>query len=572
MTPAGALRRLSGTEAACAYRHALTGGHTQAATRLTVAAVFSPAYVERAVAWWARGFRALSLRIVEEGGSLWFHEVPGIAPEQLLQEMCTAADPGPGHDGSGGVLASGAGDVLTAGGPLWRLGVGHDPAAAATHLLLTCHPALCDGPSTARLLRALLDALLGQGPAGRGSPGYRQDPAPDADELTYRPPPPPYPGPVPTPAPRAPRAPRAGGPESPAPVPGAVGRTKPPGPDSGVVETVAASGGAGCGAPVSLTARQSARLTAWCGRHRITAGQLFAAALADSCARAAGQEEVALLTSVSLRRRYAECARVSEVGCFVNVVRATVRAGDGGALVDHARAYGLAVRAADAAWHPVRQDHARIRRAVEDETAAAADGGLGFRVTQEGCADTVLGHHAALVTWYDTTPYGATPYGTSSCGSLSYGSPPYGTLPYSSPPYGASSYGSPSYEASHRTTSYETVHGTTPYAVRGTTPYAVRGTTPYDAVHGTSAYGAGGGTSGYGTAYGISPGAAAHGAGPGRLGVLHLSRFKGAFTLSLGMPGLPQAGAGAPTATGCGGLTASEIAAELTARALDLVA
>ncbi|MFD5520653.1 hypothetical protein [Streptomyces sp. NPDC127066] len=510
MTPAGALRRLSGTEAACAYRHALTGGHTQAATRLTVAAVFSPAHVERAVSWWARGFRALSLRIVEEGGSLWFHEVPGFTPEQLRQEMCTAAVPGPGHDGSGDVLASGAGDVLTAGGPLWRLGVGHDPAAAATHLLLTCHPALCDGPSTARLLRALLDALLGQGAAGWDRPGYRHDPAPDTDELTYRPPSPPYPGPAP--APQSSLAFRAAGPKSLAPVLGTVGRTKNPGPVSGAVERVAASGGAGIMAPVSLTARQSARLTAWCGRHRITAGQFFAAALADSCARAAGQEEVALLTAVSLRRRYAERARVSEVGCFVNVVRATVRTGDGGALVDHARAYGLAVRAADAAWYPVRQDHARIRRAVEDETAAAADGGLGFRVTQEGCADTVLGHHAALVTRYGTTLYGTSPY-----------------------------------EARYRTA-------------------------PYEAVHGTSAYEAGGGTSAYGTAYGISPGAAVHGAGPRRLGVLHLSRFKGAFTLSLGMPGLPEAGAGARAAAGYGGLTAPEIAAELTARALDLVA
>lgn len=528
MTPAGALRRLSGTEAACAYRHALTGGHTQAATRLTVAAVFSPAHVERAVAWWARGFRALSLRIVEEGGSLWFHEVPGFTPEQLRQEMCTAAVPGPGHDGSGDVLASGAGDVLTAAGPLWRLGVGHDPAAASTHLLLTCHPALCDGPSTARLLRALLDALLGQGAAGWGRPGYRHDPAPDADELTYRPPPPPYPGPpaglVPAPAPLAPRAAR---PKSLTPVPGTLGRTKSPGPITGAAEAVAASGGAGCGvAPVSLTARQSARLTAWCGRHRITAGQFFAAALADSCARAAGQEEVALLTAVSLRRRYAESARVSEVGCFVNVVRATVRAGDGGPLVDHARAYGLAVRAADAAWHPVRQDHARIRRAVEDETAAAADGGLGFRVTQEGCADTVLGHHAALVTRYETALYGTSPYGSPSCGS-------------------------PSYEARHRTA-----------------PYAARyWTTPYEAVHGTRAYEAGGGTS----AYGISPGRPCTARAPAarRPASVPLQGGLHALTRDARPPGGGGRGSGYRRVRG---LTAPEIAAELTARALDLVA
>ncbi|MFE2531588.1 hypothetical protein [Streptomyces sp. NPDC059371] len=591
MTPAGVLRRLSGTEAACAYRHALTGGQTQAATRLTVAAVFSPAYVERAVARWARGFRALSLRIVEEGGSLWFHEVPGFAPDQLRQEMCTAAVPGVGRAGAGDVtspgaddvltfgagnvllsragdglksvsragdvlksvsragdvLMSGAGDVLTADGPLWRLGVGHDPAAAATHLLLTCHPALCDGPSMARLLRALLDALLGEGPAGCGRVGYRQDPAPDADELTYQPPPPPYlgtgpgRGQGPIPAPRAPLGLHSAGPNIMTPVPGApVPSDLRPALNS--AGTVAASIGAGGVAPISLTARQSARLTAWCGRHRITAGEFFAAALADSCARAVGQEEVALLTAVSLRRRYAESVRVSEVGCFVNVVRATVRAGDGGALADHARAYGLAVREADAAWHPVRQDHARIRRAVEAETAAAvAGGGLGFRVTQEGCADTALGHHAALVTRYGTTPYGTVSYGSVSYGLASYGAE-FGTTPWGTPSYA--------------TASQKAVHGTSPYGV-------MHGTTPYEPGYGRS---------GCGTPYGISPGTAVPSAAPRPFGVLHLSRFKGALTLSLGMPDPPEARASAGASTGDGGLNAPEIAAELTARALDLVA
>ncbi|MFF2364040.1 hypothetical protein ACFVU0_15215 [Streptomyces sp. NPDC058122] len=579
MTPAGVLRRLSGTEAACAYRHALTGGQTQAATRLTVAAVFSPAYVERAVARWARGFRALSLRIVEDGGSLWFHEVPGFAPDQLRQEMCTAAVPGPGGVGAGDVTSfgaddartfgagdgltsgsrpgvglmsasragdcpmSGAGDVLTAGGPLWRLGVGHDPAAAETHLLLTCHPALCDGPSTARLLRALLDALLGEGPADRGRPGYRQDSAPDADELTYRPPPPPYlgTGPGPIPALRAPLGLRAVGPKRLTPVPGAPVSSG-LGPVLGSAGTVVEAVGAESVAPMALTARQSARLTAWCRRHRITAGEFFAAALADSCARAVGQEEVALLTAVSLRRRYAECVRVSEVGCFVDVVRATVRAGDGGALADRARAYGLAVREADAAWHPVRQDHARIRRAVEAETAAAvAGGGLGFRVTQEGCADTALGHHAALVTRYGTTPYGTLAPGSVSHGLASYEAE-FGTTPWRTPSYA--------------TASRKAVHGTSPYEV----------------MHGTGPHGPGHGTSGYGTPYSSSPGTAVHGAAPRPFGVLHLSRFKGALTLSLGMPDPPEMRTRAGASTGNGGLNAPEIAAELTARALDLVA
>ncbi|MGW1964986.1 hypothetical protein ACWCPD_32640 [Streptomyces sp. NPDC001935] len=611
MTPAGVLRRLSGTEAACAYRHALTGGQTQTTTRLTVAAVFSPAYVEGAVARWARGFRALSLRIVEEGGSLWFREGPGFAPDQLRQEVCTTAVPGPGRvgagivtssaaddvstSGAGDVLMGGVGDVLTAGGPLWRLEVGHDPAAAGTHLLLTCHPALCDGPSTARLLRALLDALLGEGPAGCGRPGYRQDPAPDADGLTYRPPPPPYlgagPGPVPgpIPAPRAPLAFRAGGPDSPASLPG----TRLPShlrPARGAVGTVAAPVGASGVAPITLTARQSARLTAWCGRHRITAGEFFAAALADSCARAVGQEEVALLTAVSLRRRYAESVRVSEVGCFVNVVRATVRAGDGGALADHARAYGLAVRAADAAWHPARQDHARIRRAVEAETAAG--GGLGFRVTQEGCADTALGHHAALVTRYATIPYGTVPYEPALYGTE------FGTLPCGTPSYGTTARydagrGTTRYETAYETARYETrvhegarhevLYGTSPYeSAHGTTAYTPGfGTTAYEPGFGTTAYEPGYGTtpyervwrpSGHGTPYGVSPATAVRGAAPRPFGVLHLSRFKGALTLSLGMPDPPGAGARTGAGADGGSLNAPEIAAELTARALDLVA
>ncbi|MFD8739484.1 hypothetical protein ACFV06_31860, partial [Streptomyces sp. NPDC059618] len=217
MTPTGPLRRLSGTEAACAWRHALTGGQTQTTTRLTVAAELSPAHVEQAVARWVREFRALSLRIVEEGGSLWFHEVPGLAADQLRQETYTSTASGRSQShGSGSGSGSGSGpdhdydrvhgdghghsgaaeaeaaprteDVLRAGGPLWRLEVGHDPAAAATHLLLTCHPALADGPSTGRLLRALLNALLGPGPGGRGRGGKRQDPAPPTAELGSPPP------------------------------------------------------------------------------------------------------------------------------------------------------------------------------------------------------------------------------------------------------------------------------------------------------------------------------------------------------------------------------------------------
>ncbi|MFD5639612.1 hypothetical protein ACFWJM_36500, partial [Streptomyces sp. NPDC127077] len=350
-------------------------------------------------------------------------------------------------------------------------------------------------------------------------------------------------GPGPIPAPRAPLGPRAAGPKRLTPVPGA--------PVSSDLRPVLGSAGAvveavGAGS-VALTARQSARLTAWCRRHRVTAGEFFAAALADSCARAVGQEEVALLTAVSLRRRYAECVRVSEVGCFVDVVRATVRAGDGGALADHARAYGLAVREADAARHPVRQDHARIRRAVEAETAAAvAGGGLGFRVTQEGCADTALGHHAALVTRYGTTPHGTLAFGPLAHGSVSYGLASYeaefGTAPWRTPPYA--------------TASRKAVHGTSPYEV----------------MHGTGPNGPGYGTSGDGTPYSSSPGTAVHGAAPRPFGVLHLSRFKGALTLSLGMPDLPEMRARAGASTGNGGLNAPEIAAELTARALDLVA
>ncbi|MFF3446632.1 hypothetical protein ACFYXJ_05755 [Streptomyces sp. NPDC002667] len=531
MTPTGPLRRLSGTEAACAWRHALTGGRTQATTRLTVAAVFSPAYVERAVAQWARGFRALSLRIVEEGGSLWFHEVPGLGTDQFHQETYPAVAPLPGHgygrDGAAKTGTARAGDILGTGGPLWRLEVGHDPAAAATHLLLTCHPALCDGPSTARLLRALLDALLGPGPTGRGDLSHRQDPAPYADELTYRPPPLPNPEPHPQPGART-RLAHATGHRT-------AGAAPAPGPAGAVVVPRAP----GTTAPVTLTARQTARLTAWCRRHGITTEQFFAAALADSCARAAGQEEVALLTAVSLRQRYAEQARVPEVGCFVRLVPATVRAGDGGTLADRAHAYGLALRVADAAWRPTRQDHARIRRAVEDETAFAG-GGLGFRIAQEGCADTALGHHAALVTRYTTTPYTAA------------------TIPDAA-------------DISHAAaiTPYAAV--TTRYAAAATAYGTVHVPRPYGTSHGRAAYESAYEPS-YKAEFGVSGGAAAQGTAPRQLGFLHLSRFKGALTLSLGMPNSeettdPLAEAGVAS----GRLTAPRIAAELIARALDPV-
>ncbi|MFH8388201.1 hypothetical protein [Streptomyces sp. NPDC018036] len=556
MTPTGPLRRLSGTEAACAWRHVLTGGQTQTATRLTVAAVFSPAYVERAVGQWARGFRALSLRIVEEDGSLWFHEVPGLDTDQFHQETYPAAPPLPaqaygygyGHDGAARAGTARSGDVLRTGGPLWRLEVGHDPAAAATHLLLTCHPALCDGPSTARLLRALLDTLLGPGPSGRRDPVHRQDPAPDADELTYRPPPPPNPEPHPEPHPHPHPQPGPRTPLAQATGPGTPGAVPAPGSAGAVVPGVS-----GTTAPVTLTARQTARLTAWCRRHRITTEQFFAAALADSCARAAGQEEVALLTAVSLRQRYAEQVRVPEVGCFVRLVPASVRAGDGGTLADRARAYGLALRVADAAWRPTRQDHARIRRAVEDETAFAG-GGLGFRFAQEGCADTALGHHAALVTRYTTTPYtaattshaaGATPCTAAIAPEAAGISHPAAITPNAAavPPYAAAA------------TAFGTVHAPRPYGTR-------HGRAAYETAYDPS----------YKAEFGVSSGAAAQGTAPRQLGFLHLSRFRGALTLSLGMPNPaestgPSAGAGVAS----GGLTAPRIAAELTARALDPV-
>ncbi|MFD8739485.1 hypothetical protein ACFV06_31865, partial [Streptomyces sp. NPDC059618] len=322
------------------------------------------------------------------------------------------------------------------------------------------------------------------GPAGRESAGHRQDPAPDADELTYRPPPPPHPRPGAAPI-----------------------STQPQLPDTDTAfasDAMTVHGGAEGAAPVSLTARQTARLTAWCRRHLITTEEFFAAALADSCARAAGQEEVALLTAVSLRQRYAERARLSEVGCFVRLVPATVRAGDSGALADRARGYGQALRAADADWRPVRQDHARIRRAVEFETEAGA--GFGFRVTQDGCVDTALGHHAALVTRYTTTPYANTSYtGVTSRGVTSDANTTYGAT----------------YKSEHQ------------------------------------------------AAYGLSW-TAVRSAAPRQLGFLHLSRFRGALTVSLGMPNSTGIEGGSPerAVAGSGALTAPRIAAELAARAL----
>lgn len=102
---------------------------------------------------------------------------------------------------------------------------------------------------------------------------------------------------------------------------------------------------------------------------------------------------------MSLRRRYEESAELPDVGCFINVLNVPVRIGRGDPA-DEARDYAAAPARADAAWRPLLRDHAVIRRAVDQTTAARSAAGI--CITNVGVVDPALGPHTARVTGHRT--------------------------------------------------------------------------------------------------------------------------------------------------------------------------
>ncbi|MFJ9641561.1 hypothetical protein [Streptomyces sp. NPDC101206] len=378
--PAGGPRRLSDVEAAFAYTHALMRGTTQVTTRLSVRGALPDAVLERAVRGWARDVPLLRLRIEERPDGLWFRQGP---PDPEAGQL--RYGPFPGARTPDEVLRAELNDVLPTGGPLWRLRAVR--ATGETHLFFTRNHAISDGHSTGAVLRALLDRLPAT--AGRGAAAVPVAAAgagagaaqpftdvrrlpPNADGLEYLPPA----------APEAPGEPPAGLPE---PVPFAASarwadRTA----DFTALE---------------LTAQQTAALRSWCRARGVTVNQFLGAALAEAWTGVAGRPEVRLLTAVSLRGRYPE-AVLPDVGCFINVVGVPVRPDTTGRTDETARAYGAALREADARWLPPRRDHAAIRRAVG--AAAAATGAPGICITNVGVVDPALGAHAGRVTAFRT--------------------------------------------------------------------------------------------------------------------------------------------------------------------------
>lgn len=341
------VRGLSDTEALFAYAHALTG-EGRITTSFTVDGRFSQGRVERAVRQWTGRLPLLSLRIAGTGDGLCFR---GPAPGQ------------------------GAEDVPEAGGGerLWDLRVGHGPSGD-TRFALTLHPAIGDAYSTGRLVKLLLDALLGTphtGPAREALP-------PDTDELTYE----------------AGAGCACGGCGT--AVPGPVRSTPPARHGGGPVPGGRADGAV----TLALTARESRRLRDWCGQRRLTAGGYLTTVLADALARETGRGEVTVATAMSLRRRYAERTLITEPGCVQTMVATRLRAGTGGEPLGRARAHATALCSARRAWRPVRCGHAAVRRAVQ---RAAEAGVPELRVTDAGRVDTVLGAHAARVTALRTT-------------------------------------------------------------------------------------------------------------------------------------------------------------------------
>ncbi|MFB7928926.1 hypothetical protein ACFC4C_07430 [Streptomyces sp. NPDC056039] len=344
------MRRLGDTEATFAYTHALMRGRGGLTTSFTVNGVFSPERVEAAVELWLRRLPLLSLRIEDTGsGGLWFRR----------------GEPGP-----------------PSGERLWGLRVGR-ASEGATRFSLSLHPAICDGHSVGRLVRPLLDALFGV--AGAGA---EEELPPDTDELTYES------GGVcgvcaPGPARRAVSS--YGG-----------GAGAGPGPGRGRWTGVVREGGEGV--TLALGPYETRRLRDWCGTRRLTVSGFLATVLADAFARESGRREVTVARAVSLRRRYAERALISEPGCVLGVVRARLRAGGagreaagaGGDLVGRARGHAEVLCSAGREWRPERRAHTAIRRAVEREAAGGA--GPELRVTDAGSVDTALGPHAGRVT------------------------------------------------------------------------------------------------------------------------------------------------------------------------------
>ncbi|MFE2056259.1 hypothetical protein [Streptomyces sp. NPDC059446] len=364
------MRGLSDTEAASAYSHALLGGSGRLTASFDVDGVVPLEQVGRAVEPWIRRLAPLSLRIEDTGGDgLRFRRgAPGPCPVQAYP----AVDEGE--------------DTLAEGGRLWRLRAGHD-RGGSTRFRLTLHPAICDGYSTARYVRPLLDALFA--PPGHDAGQVRgQALPPGTDALTYE----------------------GGGACTcgvcmPSGSPRRVRRTTTPyaghGPYGGgrrELHDGPGPGRAGDAVTLALTSYESRRLRDWCEARQLTVSGFLSAVLADALARETGCEEVTVATSVSLRRRYAERTLIAEPGCVTGTVRVPLRSGAGGDPVSRAGAHAAALCAAARAWRPDRRAHAVIRRSVERE--AAGTGIPELRVTDAGSVDTALGPHTGRMTGF----------------------------------------------------------------------------------------------------------------------------------------------------------------------------
>ncbi|MEG8276569.1 hypothetical protein [Streptomyces sp. AHA2] len=368
------VRRLSDTEALFAHAHALTGAG-RITTSFTVDGRFPPDRVERAVRRWAGRLPLLSLRIAGTGDELCFRSpATGHAPGDTV--------PGPGD-----------------GERLWGLRVGHGPSGA-TRFTLSLHPAIGDAHSAGRLVRLLLDALLGTPHTGSAGPDREALP-PDTDDLTYE----------------AGNGCACGGCGSPAPAPARrtahPGAGRPYAQEEGRGEGAVSGGRADGAVTLALTARESRRLRDWCAQRRVTVGGYLTTVLADALARETGRSEVTVATAMSLRRRYAERALITEPGCVQTLVATRLRAGTRGEPLRWARAHAAALCSARRAWRPARCGHAAVRRAVE---RAALSRAPELRLVDAGCFDTVLGAHAARVTALHTvTGHGGGAPGGSLC-------------------------------------------------------------------------------------------------------------------------------------------------------------
>lgn len=355
-------RRLSDGEATFALMHRHLAGSTQVTTLVSLNRVVRLSAIADAFEAVRRDTLLLRLRIVDDGGELFFVEDAARAAAVTVLEWPPAAPPSmsPVDD----LLRGELNRTLDPHGPPWRVGVALDQTGGATHILWTRDHAISDGHTTTMVLSALLRRLF---------------PAPGSAPV------PPPPGVLP----------EIRGHSYAAPLP--VDQLREP---TGTGTTIPFDAVAPLSArqagyvPIPLTQAHSRRIMAYARAHGITINQFFAALLTAAWRHVTDRAEGTVHTAISLRKRYPPLASGALLGCLIGVIPCVIPPGAAD-LAPLARRYGAGLRAADSLWRPVDRPHRRVREDVE--ALGTRTGHAGICITNVGALDHALAPFAATI-------------------------------------------------------------------------------------------------------------------------------------------------------------------------------